>query len=141
MSELILSYEDVANACLTLAHKIRDKQIPVHRIVAVTRGGMLPACLLAQYLDIREIHALAIASYDAAGHHAISEKVLPDVPDCPETLFVDDLVDTGQTVDYIAKNWPNASFCAPFAKTLGALAAQAIPMDTWVVFPWEKKSL
>lgn len=141
MNELILSYDDVEKACLALAQKIRAEQIPVRRIVAITRGGMLPACILAQYLNIREIHALAIASYDEKGHHAISEKVLPDVPDSDTTLFVDDLVDSGQTAAYVAKNWPHARFCAPFTKLSGALSAQNVPADAWVIFPWETKPL
>ena len=66
-------------------------------VVAVTRGGMVPACILARELDIRVVDSISIKSYD---HQTQSDALVLKSPDASVVgdgdgvLFVDDLVDT-----------------------------------------------
>lgn len=139
-----ISYETFEQDCLALAHRIKESKVPVKRLVAVTRGGMVPACLLAQWLDIREIHVLALSSY--TGEHTCSDiksLACSDFKDDAETVFVDDLYDSGQTYQYIKRQYPKARIAVIYTKQKVLLDFSAVKKDqeSWIIFPWEKESL
>lgn len=143
--EYYISSDTVSKDCKKIAEKLKKTNIKFKRIVAVTRGGMLPACLIAQYLNIREIHTLALYSYNPDGTQgAITTLVMPNVPDEAETLFIDDLIDSGNTAVFLNKNYPNSSLCVAYAKERDVktvVPATPVPEDAWVVFPWEANPL
>ena len=73
-------------------------------IVAITRGGMAPAMIIARELDVRTVDTISIKSYD---HQDQSDaKVLkhPDADmmgDGTGILIIDDLVDSGKTLEVV----------------------------------------
>lgn len=137
-----LTYKQVYGAASRVARFIKEKSYPIKRLVAISRGGLLPACLLAQFLNIREIHSLALYSYRDDGTQGdITVLVKPNVADEVETLFVDDLVDGGKTARWIKQNYPNVSFVSLFAKRKiddFLVPPVLVPQDACIVFPWEK---
>lgn len=141
MSNYFITYEQVEQAALDAVSMILQKKVGIKRIVAISRGGLVPACLMAEYLNIREIHSLALYSYHADGTQGdITVLVRPNVPDEAETLFVDDLVEGGKTAGYIRQNYPNSSFFPLFSKRMSdeyIVAPTLVPEDAFVVFPWE----
>lgn len=141
MTHYFLTYEHVETAAQNAADLIAQKQLKINRIVAISRGGLIPACLIAEHLNIREIHSLALYSYRADGTQGdITVLVRPDVPDTPDTLFVDDLVDGGKTAKYIKQNYPNSSFLPLFSKKTSRdylVTPTLVPQNASVVFPWE----
>ncbi|MBL4874871.1 MAG: xanthine phosphoribosyltransferase, partial [Rhodobacteraceae bacterium] len=70
-------------------------------VIAITRGGMAPAMIVARELDIRTVDTISGKSYD---HQAQSEAIILKSPDMTlmgdgeGVLIVDDLVDTGKTL-------------------------------------------
>lgn len=139
-----ISYETFEQDCLALAHHLKESKAPIKRLVAVTRGGMVPTCLLAQWLNIQEIHVLALTSY--TGEHTcanVKPLACSDFPDETETLFVDDLYDSGQTYHYIKQQYPNARIAVIYTKKEVPLDFPAVKKElgSWVVFPWEKEPL
>ena len=92
-------------------------------VVAVTRGGMAPAMIVSRELDIRTVDTISIKSYD---HQSQADaKVLkhPDselMGDGTGILIVDDLVDTGKTLEVVRAMYPNAHFATGYAKPLRA---------------------
>ena len=145
MIDYLLTYEQVADAAEQVASQLTKTDLKIKRLVAISRGGMLPACLLAQYLNIREIHSLALYSYLPDGTQGdITVLVKPDVPDEPETLFVDDLVDGGKTAVYLKQTYPNSSFLPLFSKKLSddfIVNPSLVPQNANVIFPWELKTI
>ena len=141
MSNYFITYEQVDQAALNAVSLIQKQPIKINRLVAISRGGLVPACLLAEYLDIREVHSLSLYSYHPDGTQGdITVLVSPDVPDAPDTLFVDDLVDGGKTAEYIKQNYPNASFLPLFSKKISPdyiVKPTLVPENAFVVFPWE----
>jgi len=113
-------------------------------IVAITRGGMAPAMIIARELDVRTVDTISIKSYD---HQNQSEaKVLksPDkemMGDGSGILIIDDLVDTGKTLEVVKKLYPKAHIATVYAKPKGRPMVESfiteVSQDTWIFFPWD----
>jgi len=109
-------------------------------IIAITRGGMVPAAIIARELEIRLIETLCIASYDdrAQGRAQIIKGVEGDGTDW---LIIDDLVDTGATARLVRELLPKAHFATVYAKPAGRPLVDTfvteVSQDTWILFPWD----
>ncbi|WP_425075032.1 xanthine phosphoribosyltransferase [Sagittula sp. S175] len=113
-------------------------------VVAITRGGMAPAMIVARELDIRMVDTISVKSYN---HQTQSEpKVIksPDmdvIGDGTGVLVVDDLVDTGRTLEVVRKHMPKAHVATVYAKPMGKPQVNTyvteVSQDTWIFFPWD----
>jgi xanthine phosphoribosyltransferase len=113
-------------------------------VVAITRGGMAPAMIVSRELGIRMVDTVSVKSYD---HQTQSEpKVIksPDmavVGDGTGVLIVDDLVDTGKTLEVVRALLPKAHFATVYAKPKGRPMVDTfiteVSQDTWIFFPWD----
>ena len=114
-------------------------------LIASTRGGMVPAMIIARELDIRLVETISIKSYD---HKNQSEaKILKDpnanlISDGSGIVIIDDLVDSGDTAKIVKDMMPNSKFVVLYAKTSGKKQADLHLYDfkdkDWLVFPWEQ---
>lgn len=125
------------------ARKLAENLLPASQwkgIIAVSRGGLFPAAVLARELGIRHVETVCIASYD---HDSQGElKVLHAAEtDGEGFIVVDDLVDTGNTAREIRRMYPKARFVTVFAKPQGASLVDDyvidIPQETWIEQPWD----
>jgi xanthine phosphoribosyltransferase len=113
-------------------------------VVAITRGGMAPAMIVARELDIRTVDTISVKSYD---HQAQSEAIVLKSPDMEligdgtGVLIIDDLVDSGKTLKVVRDLFPNAHFATVYAKPLGRDQVDTfiteVSQDTWIFFPWD----
>ncbi|MGG7646315.1 xanthine phosphoribosyltransferase [Rhodovulum sp. YNF3179] len=113
-------------------------------VVAITRGGMAPAMIVARELDIRTVDTISVKSYN---HQTQSEPVViksPDmrlVGDGEGVLIVDDLVDTGRTLEVVRALLPKAHVATVYAKPQGRAQVDTfiteVSQDTWIFFPWD----
>jgi len=122
---------------------------PFEAIVCVTRGGLVPAAIVARELEIRLIETVCVASYhDYKNQGAAS--VLKGVADSianvaggkgKGVLIVDDLVDTGKTARIVRDILPEAHFATVYAKPMGRPLVDTfiteVSQDTWIYFPWD----
>ena len=113
---------------------------PFNGIAAVTRGGLVPAAIVARELDIRLIDTVCIVSYDEFNRGQL--KILKEVPgDGTGWLIVDDLVDTGRTARAVRDMLPKAHFATIYAKPAGKPLVDTyvteVSQDTWILFPWD----
>lgn len=117
-------------------------------VVAVTRGGMVPAMIVARELDIRTIDTISVKSYKGVGAEAgqsdlqVLKQPDPDLMgDGEGILIVDDLVDSGRTLELIRDMYPKAHFATVYAKPKGKPMVQSyvteVSQDTWIFFPWD----
>lgn len=109
-------------------------------IIAVSRGGLVPAALLARELCIRHVDTVCISSYDHDNQREM--QVLKRAEGDGECFIViDDLVDTGGTAKAIREMYPKAHFITIFAKPAGAPLVDDyvidIPQNTWIEQPWD----
>ena len=120
---------------------------PFDALVAVTRGGLVPAAIVARELDLRMIETVCIASYHAyktQGGLTLLKTVAPEVAKldlAAKVLIVDDLVDTGATAKVVREMLPRAHFATVYAKPLGRPLVDTfiteVSQDTWILFPWD----
>ncbi len=119
---------------------------PFRAVVAVTRGGLVPAAVVARELGIRVIETICVASYDYDRQGEIT--VLKRVADAivaedqgQGVLIVDDLVDTGATARAVREMLPKAHFATVYAKPSGRPLVDTfiteVSQDTWIYLPWD----
>lgn len=113
---------------------------PWRGIVAVTRGGLVPAAIVARELEIRLIDTFCVASYEDRAIGSV--QILKDVDgDGGGWLIVDDLVDTGRTAQLVRDLLPKAHFATVYAKPAGRPLVETfiteVSQDTWILFPWD----
>lgn len=130
-------HQDTINLC----KKIKQNG-KYNKIVAISRGGLLPAGILAYELDIRNTQAINISSYDGEQQRSLDNvEICDNVGAVDEnTLIVDDLSDTGTTFKLLRSRFPNARYVTVYAKPKGQsvvdIFAREMP-DEWLVFPWD----
>ncbi|WKE66355.1 xanthine phosphoribosyltransferase [Gallaecimonas kandeliae] len=128
------------------ARELAARQLPAEQwkgIIAVTRGGMAPALVLARELGIHHIDTICISSYDHDQQRSL--RVLKDadkgVGDGEGYLVVDDLVDSGDTARALRELFPKAKLVTVFAKPQGKPLVDEyvidIAQDTWIEQPWD----
>jgi len=118
-------------------------------VVAITRGGMAPAMIVARELDIRTVDTISVKSYHSGGGKE-DQRREAQVIKSPNTemmgdgtgiLIVDDLVDTGKTLELVRRLYPKAHFACVYAKPEGEKQADTfvtgVSQDTWIFFPWD----
>ena len=144
--EIIISWVELHRDARYLSEILHGKG-PWKGIIAVTRGGLVPAALVARELDIRLVDTICVTSYDAgvAGGAAQVQsevKVLKGVAgDGAGYLLIDDLVDTGRTAQLVRQLLPKAYFAALYAKPAGRpivdTCVKEFKQSKWIHFPWD----
>ncbi len=138
---LTVGWDDVQRDAGLLAESLAGKG-PWHGIVAVARGGLIPAALVARALAIRRIETVSVVAY-AGETLGVPEllKLPTAASDGKGWLIVDDLVDTGATMKIIRTILPNGHVAVLYAKPVGRPLADSFvrefPQDSWIDFPWE----
>jgi xanthine phosphoribosyltransferase len=119
---------------------------PFNAIVAITRGGLVPAAIVARELNVRLIETVCVESYHdytKQGELRILKGVTSDVTKLggEGVLIVDDLVDTGKTAKVVRELLPKAHFATVYAKPMGRPQVDTfiteVSQDTWIYFPWD----
>jgi xanthine phosphoribosyltransferase len=119
---------------------------PFTGLIAVTRGGLVPAAIIARELELRVIETVCIASYHdykTQGGLQILKRIAPEMlaDGGAGLLVVDDLVDTGATAKMVRDMLPKAHFATVYAKPLGRPVVDTfiteVSQDTWIYFPWD----
>lgn len=130
-------HQDVKNLCA----KIKQSG-EYDKIVAISRGGLVPAGIIAYELNIRNSAVINIATYVGAEHLKLDEVDRPEAVGKVDekTLIVDDLADSGQTFRVMRRQFPKGKYVTVYAKEKGKnevdLYAREVP-DEWIVFPWD----
>ena len=141
-----VSWEELHRNAKALAWRLLD--IGAWKgIIAVTRGGLVPAAIVARELDIRVIETVSVVGYhydDSNPQQAEETRIVKqaaNVGDGTGWLVIDDLVDTGRTVEVLRRLFPKAHYAAVYAKPMGRPLIDTfiteVSQDTWIYFPWD----
>lgn len=113
-------------------------------VVGITRGGLVPAMIVSRELDIRVVDTISVKSYNH--QEQVEAKVIKSpqadlMGDGDGILIVDDLVDTGKTLEVVRALYPKAHFATVYAKPSGRPMVETfiteVSQDTWIFFPWD----
>ena len=136
-----VSWEELHRTSKALAWRLLELG-PFEGLIAVTRGGLVPAAIVARELEIRLIDTACVASYH--GQERGEVEILKEASltgDGTGWLIVDDLVDTGETSRALRALLPQAHFATVYAKPAGRPLVDTfvteVSQDTWIFFPWD----
>jgi hypoxanthine phosphoribosyltransferase len=131
-------------------------------IVGLTRGGLIPAVIMSHMLDI-SMHPLSVSLRDSEIGPESNCWIAEDAFNGKNILILDDINDTGATLDWIIQDWQSG--CHPsdaqwknvwgnnvrFAVCVDNLSSKfsrcvnycantinKAEQDVWIVFPWER---
>jgi xanthine phosphoribosyltransferase len=140
----LVSWDQFHRDSKALAWRLVEKRDTWKGIIAITRGGLIPAGLVARELEIKIIETIGISGYDEQVKHEthviknIDEKIIGSGEGW---LVIDDLVDSGNTAKIIRKMLPKAHLATVYAKPAGEPLVDTyitwVSQDTWIYFPWE----
>lgn len=136
-----ITFTEIKNACKDIADKIKSENLEKITIVAVARGGLVPATIIAHLLGIKDIKFIRLSSY--SNEHQQSELVdttFDEIPNAETTYIIDDICDSGATLLYLRKKYPLAKICVVINKNQTIkpdFAPITEPAGLWINFPWE----
>ena len=134
-----VSWDRLHTDAKALAWRLADIG-PWDMVVAITRGGLVPAAIIARELEIRMIDTICVSSYDHQSQSGV-EVIKPVQAKGKGVLLVDDLVDTGRTAKVVRELMPDAHFASVYAKPEGKPMVDSyvteVSQDTWIFFPWD----
>lgn len=137
-NNLYFSWTDIYRDTLSLINKIKDN--PWKKIIVVTRGGLIPAGIISQHLNIKYIETICISKEE------IYKSILPIKDICrdhtkEEILIIDDAVESGNTFRIIREFIPEATYiclyCQPKGEKYVDLFIKSITSNKIMIFPWE----
>ena len=141
--DIYISWDELHRDTRDLCARLVELDREWTSIVAVTRGGLIPAGIIARELDVRLIDTICVVSYrgDQAQQQGDAEVLKAPDGDGTGVLLIDDLVDTGRTASVIRDVLPNAYFATIYAKPEGLpltdMCIREVPQTTWIRFPWD----
>ena len=142
-----VSWDQFHRDARALAWRLADAG-PFAAMVCITRGGLVPAAIVARELGIRLIETVCVAATTTPrkGEVRVIKTIAPDIATIgggrgKGVLIVDDLVDTGQTARLVRELLPEAHFATVYAKPMGRPMVDTfiteVSQDTWIFFPWD----
>ncbi len=144
MEKLYYSYELFKEDTQKLVNSCRDYEPEI--LLAVARGGLTLAHLMAQALDMRNLYTLNSIHYEGELKlDTFNVFNIPDVSHAKKVLVIDDIVDSGETMQEILKilkeKFPNVEFklATLFYKNSAILQPDYTVREAneWIDFFWE----
>ena len=102
-----ISWDQLHRDAKALAWRLLDHDF-YKGIVAITRGGLVPAAIIARELDVRLVDTVCVSSYAWKDQKGDVEVLKSIDHDGSGWLIIDDLVDTGRTAEVVRKMLPKA---------------------------------
>ena len=140
----LVSWDQFHRDCKALAWRLVESDIAWKGIIAITRGGLIPAGIVARELEIKTVETIGVSSYDDKVQRDLNIIKHIDaalVGDGEGWLVIDDLVDTGNTAKLIRHILPKAHLATVYAKPAGEPLVDTyvtwVSQDTWIYFPWD----
>ena len=114
-------------------------------VVAIARGGLIPAAIVAREMECRLVESISVVSYGGESPESRATPVIIKPPtaagDGSRFLIIDDLVDTGATARVVRALLPRAHFACVYAKPAARDVVDSfiteVSQDTWILFPWD----
>ncbi len=147
----VVTWDDIATWASILADKISSSGWHPEVIVAVARGGYVPARLLCDLLGVNDLVSLQVVHWPTTAQ--ASEKAFIKYPvadidlNGKRVLIVDDIVDTGDSVElaksHVKARWPKADvkvgalqWISSVAKVKPDYYAYEVKEWAWFMYPW-----
>lgn len=150
MKKVYLKWQNIAKSINKIADNIKESGFKPDAIISIGRGGMIPARLLSDILEVKNVSMISAKLYTGIGARNSKPTIgaiNTNIQD-KNVLIVDDIVDTGITIDAVIdsvnKYRPSIIRIATLVvkdhvKRLPSYYDQTVKEEEWIVFPWELK--
>jgi xanthine phosphoribosyltransferase len=142
-----VSWTELHRDAKALAWRLADTG-PYKGLIAITRGGLVPAAIVARELELRLIDTICCSTYEKTKRGAkveVLKGTQAEADKGEDWLIVDDLVDTGVTAERVRQMLPKAHFATVYAKPAGKPMVDTfiteVSQDTWILFPWDQEAV
>ncbi len=147
----LISWSEVQRLCQRLAILIRSSNYAPDVVVAISRGGYVPARLVCDYLDIMALTSIRMEHY-LSGSIKQAQVIIRD-PLCADiknlrVLLVDDVNDSGDTLELAIRHLQafhprEIRTAVMHRKTTTHFSedyyARKIVKWRWLIYPWAMK--
>lgn len=145
MEFIMMSWDDVEKAVTALATTLEREFVP-DMIVGIARGGLIPAVRLSHLLGDKLLRMIHIKFYKDIDLRQERPELLADVGKLPKkVLLVDDVADTGETLEFVLKHVKEMGAKEVKVATIAYKPKSRVKpdyyvfeTDKWIVFPWEE---
>ena len=148
----LVQWEEVVQWSRLLAEKIEASGYIPDLVIAIARGGYVPARLLCDFLDVHDLLSIQILHWGKAAEiTAVAHVKYPYEVNLQgkKVLLVDDIVDTGDSVivarDYILSKWRPSmlkiaamQWISPVAKIKPDYYVEEVKEWVWYQYPWTR---
>jgi uncharacterized protein len=145
-----LSWPDFGEGSRRLAQLVLDDGYEPDIILAVARGGLLPAAAVAYALDVKNLFTLNVEFYTGVDQRLDFPVMLPPLLDAVDlkgasVLVADDVADTGATLqlvkDFCAEHVHDVRFAVLYEKPRSMVRCEYVWRRTerWIDFPWSSQ--
>jgi len=126
---------------------IKDSDFHPDVIIALSRGGLVPARLFCDFLHIKNCLSIKVDHWGLTatkdGHAKLTQGLSTDLSD-KKVLVVDDITDTGQSMEVARKHLEELKPKEMKTATLFHLTGAKYTPDffgterewSWIIFPW-----
>ncbi len=145
--KIYISWEEFYSDSKYLCKEIQSMNMNIKGIVCITRGGLVPTAIISSELNIRKIETYGIKTYSDSYQKEDKKEILSMPIEAlrdqgKDWIILDELVDTGNTADYMLKQLPLAKLFAVYTKIPNQKSItkyiKEFNKNTWLYFPWEK---
>jgi len=149
MQKLYLTWDDIERMCFDIHRKMKRKHVKPDIIVGVSRGGLIPARILSDLLDNKNLSTMRVTFYSRPGVTKTKPRIAEDLStdiNGKTVLIADDVIETGKTLkltkDYLMNRGAKKAYIAVLLKknkkTLVEPDFYSRTTDRWIVYPWER---
>jgi hypoxanthine phosphoribosyltransferase len=147
----VVAWSEVVRWSNDLAFSILDSGYRPDVIVAIARGGLVPARLLADYMNVIDILSIKVEHWIETGSHQEEAVIKYETKDVDlsgkRVLIVDDICDTGKSLvvakEFVQKYWKPSEiklatlqYIEPVAQIKPEYFVDLVKDWTWYMYPW-----
>jgi xanthine phosphoribosyltransferase len=161
MKKVYYTWQDVQRQTQEILRQLQHDAWRPDYVVGLTRGGLVPANLISQYLEVR-METLKVSLRDDTSGPESNLWMSEDAFEGKNILIVDDINDSGATLNYIKQDWQSSCFPnderwdqvwgnnvrvavlvdneaskSKLNVSYSAVDLNKAEEDCWIVFPWE----
>jgi xanthine phosphoribosyltransferase len=161
MKKIYYTWQDVERQTQEILRQIQLDDWRPDYVVGLARGGLVPANLISQYLEV-PMECLKVSLRDDASQPESNLWMAEDAFEQKRILIVDDINDSGATLNWIQEDWmsgalpdnpkwteiwgdtvrvavlvDNESSASELNVSYSAVGLNKAEEDCWIVFPWE----